>query len=381
MRLLSLFCLTAMISSLLSGTAHAEPKGIVVRVNTDGHPVSGTSAALLTPAGGETQEIPLFDAGEPPDVTAADGVFSGSAWLEGETFAISVRLGDQVHDAGRVSWDPSDSKRDLSITIMGGMVTAEAGVSNAPAGQGPGATPPVSDELGNPPSAGAGQDGPSPVGPPQAGSAAPEPPVNSRSAMLIQLLGLALGLVVIGAVARWWWRTGPDPQDGPLGLAPLAEPGLLGPGTPSLSDPVSVWAVSPGDLPALVRPLLATVARHRVVCLLTPATLAPPRVHGGPVYPTADLAEFHDALGELSQKGLGRAAGFAVVEQLDAKDLENLVADVPPGVALVVLVSHPANDVADTVACRLDGAQWVFGSGDNAVVTSVTAQGLQPVSP
>ena len=320
-----------------------------------------------------------------------------------------MRLGDTVHEAGRVSWGAEDAKRDLNVTIVGGLVTAEATVSNpslpltagVPEGEpdpamakqppkdgeispqdtnNPGG-PPIPGEDGNPPAvdgAGGGAEGAA-ARPPQALGTGPQPDAGSKGLMIAQLFGLALGIAVIIAMVKWWWQTGDDGLGGPLGLEPLAEPGLLGPGTPSLSEPVSVWGATAADISALVGPLLGTVARHRVVCMLAPATLAAPQVFGGPVYPTSDTEEFHDALDALAAEGTELAVGFVVAEHLDAETLEGLVSGLPAGVGLVVLAVSPTAELPAPVSCRRDGARWVFAQGDTTVIAAVAANGLVPV--
>lgn len=408
MRALVLILLPLLVISLLPGPAHADAKGVVVRVATDGVPVEGTSVALLTPEGGETKEIALNDEGQPPDVDAGDGTLSGSAWLDGEVFSVSVRLGDQLHDAGRVSWSVDDTKRDLNVTIVGGLVTAEASVSKPPPPQ-PGQTPdqalddvpppggdgllpapdpsnpggdPVPGLNGNPPAETPGAvgaaDGPS--RPPMALGTGAQPDQGPKGLLLAQLFGLALGLVAIVAVVKWWWQPGDDPSVGPLGLEPLGEPGLIGPGTPALSDGISVWVASPAEVAALAGPLLATVARHRVVALWTPATLPSPRVFGGPVYPVGDRAELADCLGVLAGRGAPPAAGFVVAESLDPDTLHALAASAPPGVALVVLAAATVEGSTSSVACRRDGERWVFEHGGATVVARVGVAGLEPVT-
>lgn len=396
MRPAALVLLAAVTGALLSTSAHADTNGVVVRVATDGSAVAGSAVAVLTPEGGEPVEIALNDGGEPPDVDAGDGTWSGSEWLEGDAFAVSVRLGDQTHDAGRISWTAEDTMRDLSVTIIGGVVTAEASVSTRPPprpGEVPGAAiqPPDQDPA-NPipvpvPGTGSGPEVLPPaddgsldvaVRPPAALATGPQTDARPPGRLLAKLFALAIGLVGVIALVSWWRRGLRGDGLGPLGLAPLDEPGLLGPGTPSLSTPVSIWSTSTAELAGLVVPLLGTVARHRVVCFLAPADLGRPKVFGGPVYPVEDAAELHDALDVLIEESRHRAMGFVVVEALEAEALESLVAGLPASAGLVVLTASVGEGLTADVSCRRDGERWAFRQGQQDVVAAVVADGLAP---
>ncbi len=383
----SLPLLLGLVGPLSSQEAHAEPRGIVARVVV-GEGASGTPSQVnLVPTGdstGETVEIELNDAGEAPDVEGEDGIFSGTLWVEGETFDVTLLVDGDARPVGSIEWSVEDEQRDLNITLVGDEVTISADVKQPlppqpdgsasgenfqpPPGEGgvEGAPQPPPGEAGAPPPAGGGQ--------PMALGTGEQPDGSApQSSGLLQVLGLILGLLAILTVV-WWWRQPPEDDEGmelPEGVSLQPEGGFLGEGTPSLSHGVTVFGVSRADGPLLVAPLLGTLARTRSVAASVPATLELPSVLGGPVYKVRGGKEvLKDTLATLSHDLGTRVVGFVVAEGFDAAALAALSSGLPAGVGVAVLAIEPAADLDGVVTVRRDGGDggarygqcWVFSS-------------------
>ena len=107
--------------ALGSSFAHAEQRGLVVRLQFDANPPKAASVTLA-PKGGDPSTIEVKDDGAPPDVTKEDGIWSGAIWMEGDEFTVTLDLDGTKKDAGTVSWSADDVARDLSINVSGSNV-------------------------------------------------------------------------------------------------------------------------------------------------------------------------------------------------------------------------------------------------------------------
>lgn len=353
--------------------------GLMIRVVVaEGQP--DPVSVLLTPVGGgPTETVAIKDDGSAGDVEAGDRTWSGSKWLKGDGFTVAVQTADGPLEAGAVSWDADSTTRDLVVTVDASQVTAEALVWSAPAAPPEGASgaggPP--DPAQSPPAGGgsavggsAGPDG-GPPGAPGGGA----PASSAGNVGVLRIVGAVVGVVLLGLL--WWWnRQGKAGNDDLLG-APLAEPGLLGPGTPSLSAGVSIWAVARADAPDLARALLGTLARDRAVVASGPATFPVPAVHGGPVYPLREPGP--EAVGDALAWFLDhseRAAGFVIAEAPTLETIAELQAACPEGQGIVVLAVDAPDGLAGALRCRRAPGGWALGAGDGAVVVAEGPYGL-----
>ncbi len=182
------------------------------------------------------------------------------------------------------------------------------------------------------------------------------------------------GALLVGALLYWVFGGGRWGGGRPGGdrrslerLRPAAEPGLLHPALPSLSDGLAVWVVAPELQDALIHVLLAELARGRSVLVAAPARVVLPLVHGGPVY---RVEGGRPAQLRRSAAGLGpeaRAAALIVGPEGAAPGLEDWSGALPAGVGgVVVLSERPAGWSAPIVELRRaegeDGAlQLVLG--------------------
>ena len=177
-------------------------------------------------------------------------------------------------------------------------------------------------------------------------------------------------LVLVG-VAWLWLRNRPAEGGGgtPNGLVVVPEPGLLGPGTPSLSDGLGLWIVPEADQEAVVAPLLATLARHHRVLFAAPSRVAAPSVYGGPVYRATNTRPSHvgDAAEALQREG-GAVAVLFVGTGADAATIRDYADLLPTGVGSICLVAQdPGVPAITRVLAQRDGGAWVVTVGDRTL--------------
>ena len=373
-------------------TAHAEERGLVVRLSGDGEAIEGAVTVELQAEGRAAKTIELKDDGTASDVTAGDGTWTGTSWLEGDDFAVRVHVGGATMDGGKVSWEASDTARDLAVKLLGGTVTVETGVSgtgvggapNEPGapGGGPGAEPGsvvngAPSEPGTPPPPG----GPIAPGGPGAGPALP--PTSSKTDSTLYI-SFGLGTLLLVAIAWVWLRNRPAEGGSRAGgVTRVPEPGLLGDGTPSLSDGLMVWIAGPEDEAALVKPLAATLARHHRVLFAAPSASPAPSVCGGPVFRAANVRPSHvgDAAEALQRDGGAPVVVLLAGAKPDAgihKDYADLL---PIGTGGVSIVSaDPGVTGVGRVTARRDGPVWVLQAGERTLRMTEGPTGFTPES-
>lgn len=329
----------------------AGQKGVVVRLRFDGEKPAGDVVIHLT-SGSEKVDITPKDDGKSPDVNADDGEASASVWVDADTVSVTATVGGKELPGGEVAWGAADVARDLSIVVSGESVSAEAGV---PTGSG-GAD--VASGAPSLPAVNGGETAPSAdpsARAPRAPSASPTPTNSSGQPLLFVGIG-AVALLFAGV--GWFALRG----GGPSGdwLEPEPEAGLLGPGTPSATAGISLWAADEAQIAALADALLATLARHHRVLVITDGGWAPPPVPGGPVWLAKDgrtksirttLEAFLDDYGE-------RPALF-IVGNMDTKRFAAIQKALPPGVGGVAVVSASGGTEGAIVGER-SGAGWNF---------------------
>ncbi|HCH62085.1 MAG: hypothetical protein CL927_11555 [Deltaproteobacteria bacterium] len=299
-----------------------EQNGVMVLLRSEGT-LSGAVSVTLAGAS-QTVSVEMNDQGTAPDVRAGDGIWAGVVDAAPQSGRVALKTGSGTLDGNRVEWAEDDRARELQLRIVDGVLKAEATVHQGVAA----VATPNGDPMGKPVPVAAGEAGsaPAPAGdmgeaPRTAVSAGPTPgvaagpasgpaaarpvqsgAVDARAGAAVAERGVGGWGVVPGvlallfaigalAVALRAWSTGkgragagePSPSL-PLPTR-MSEPGLLGPGTPSASAGVSVWT----GPQAVLRPLLAHVARGRPVVVATGEAVSMPAVFGGPVFHVASL--------------------------------------------------------------------------------------------
>jgi hypothetical protein len=368
--------------SLLAGVAHAEPHGLVIRLQVSGETISDAAFVVLTPKEGDATRVQVKDDGAAPDVAAGDGVWAGAVWLEGDAFEVSLDVDGKQIPGGPASWAATDSARDLAVGWKSGAVTVEAGVSGSGVGNAP-----LPGGMGDSPPAGAA---PTPGGALPGGASMSPPPLGNAASLGASgdgtlYIGLGLGVLLLVGVAWLWLRSRPaDEAARPSGLTVVAEPGLLGPGTPSLSDGLQLWLVSAEDAAAVVKPLLATLARHHRVLVVAPGEMSVPSVYGGPVFRSSNLrpSRVGDAAESLLATG-GNVAVLLTGTGGDAASIKDYADLLPTGVGAVCVVqSDPGVPALARVTARWDGAVWVVTAPERTLRLVETVNGFEeaPVS-
>lgn len=335
--------------------------GVVVRLMADPVP-SAPVVAQLAAAGQPAVESTLHDDGKDPDVTGGDGVFSGSAFVQGDEFTVTLNAAGSQLGSTEVKWAAADPQRDLTLTWAGGVLKGEAGVS-MPAPANGGASPTsVSPTPGSPTPASPPPGGPG--GQPEGGPGqAPSGPggVNS-SADATWYLVFGGALLAAAGLGYFWFRSrgAAEPTALPPGVARLAERGLFGPGTPSASGGPSGWVLPAG--PEAVAGLLGALAERRRVLVVAPEDAVLPEVAGGPVHRIApgNTEAILDAADEL----LGGDSGGAVLWLAplpEGKAREALLGELPRGVGL--LAAGGGADAAWPTATLLQDDGWLIACG------------------
>ena len=365
--LLLLFCPTVW--------AQDEMGGLVVRLVVE-DALDADVKVVLTDEAGTTSEAVLQDDGQAPDVVAGDLHYSGAALVMGSAFTVELVIGDTVTPAGDIEYAHDQPEgRNLLLTRTAGILSTEATVT-------PVQDEPTPEPPGSGPSPGPA-DGAGPQAPPAGDVPLTFPGAGSDSSggggddgtSLYLLLGL--GLVALAGVGALWLRGGGRERPSlEGGVGPLPEASLLGNGTPSLSDGLSVWRVAPADLAGFGGALLQHLAVHHRVLVVAPATVELVPVHGGPVYrsPSLSPSKVADSCDDLED---ARGAPLAVLVLTDAPDVEALedYADLlAPDLGVVVVSSQDVElEAPQLQVAPADGGWTVDGVAYRATRTGLEA--------
>jgi hypothetical protein len=366
---------------LLSPTASART-GIVVRLVTGGEAIEAPVEAILVNDEDKEFKLTLVDNGEPPDVSAGDYDFSGSSIIEGENFTVFVSTNGNKEEVGEVSWPADVTARDLIITRYEGIVTLEtgAGDNQQPPGEpsnpgGAGSTPEgdvaPGGAIGGPSTPG---EATSPARSPNVSFPEPNSGVNAQDDATLYVIGGIL-LLILAAVAFFWFR---EPTTASLSgdrrphsstinarVHRMPEPGLLGDGSPSLSDGTSFWVVPETDATDFTQILLASMAQHHQVLVVSSTTDELPLVHGGPVYRMKSPRPTHvaDAVDALSHSS-GRPVAILIHAAEMDSSLLNDYADLLPGnVGAAVVVHNSPGGLELTVNVSRTNSGWHLNIG------------------
>jgi hypothetical protein len=317
----------------------------------------------LTSPDKNTSDVQLKDDGGPPDVTAGDGIWSGTIWSATDEFQVSLSAGSTEFKGGAVSWKPTDVQRDLSLSLGEGGLQAEAAVAQAmPAGS---ASPPSASALSN-------------LNNPESPSGNATFSNSGGDSTLYVALGIgALMLAVIG----YLWLRGRGPVALPAGMSLVPEPGLFGAGTPSLSEGLSLWVTSPNDASELARLLLLSLSRHHRVLVSAPARSPLPAVRGGPVYRIASgkSRQLMDAVDALHELNPGSLTVLMLGENLDARALKEHMEALPEGVGGVVILMEALTAALPTVHCQRREDHWLLRHGEIEVRVRESAEGFERI--
>ena len=287
--------------------------------------------------------------------------------------------------------------RDLIITRYEGVVTLETGAGDNQqppgqptepglAGDGPVGQPPEGGTMGAPGAPGEGMaSGTSPARSPNVSFPEPDGGVSAQDDATLYVIGGVL-LLILAAVAFFWFRVPageatsdgrPRPVVGNDRVHRMPEPGLLGDGTPSLSDGTSIWVVKSDEANAFTKLLLTSMAQHHRVLVVSVSPDDLPLVHGGPVYRMKSPRPTHvaDAVHALQSE-----PGLPVSILVHAAQMEpallNDYADLMPGTvgsAIVVHDEYKGPEATVEVTQQPDG--WLLSmSGSSSQVQLRSAE-------
>ncbi len=362
--------------------------GIVVRLSTGGETVDAPVEAILTNSAGVVTSLTLKDNGEAPDVNAGDHHYSASSMLDGENFTVTLSIGGKAEEVGEVSWPAEVTARDLVINRYDGIVTLETGAGDngqpmgEPASPGGASGEPVPGSATGEPVDNPAVNGTAPARGPNVTFSSSGSGTTPENDSTLYVIGGVL-LLILAAVAFFWFREptesspGASNSDSAL-VHRLPEPGLLGDGTPSLSDGSSVWIVEADATADFMALLLGSMAAHHRVVVVAPGSNPIPLVHGGPVYRMKNPRPSHvgEAVAELM-----RGAGQPVAVLVDATRMEESMlsdyADLVPGELGIVFIRntpHKGPERSLTATKTADG--WSIVDGESRVVLRMNEWGI-----
>jgi hypothetical protein len=382
-------------SVLILTPAASARTGIVVRLVTGGEAIEAPVEAILVNDEDKEYKLTLVDNGEPPDVSAGDYDFSGSSIIEGENFAVFVSTNGNKEEVGEVSWPADVTARDLIITRYEGIVTLETGAGDnqqppgEPSNPGVAGSAPEGDvapggAIGGPSTPG---EATSPARSPNVSFPEPNSGVNAQDDATLYVIGGIL-LLILAAVAFFWFRepstASPSGDARPRSstinarVHRMPEPGLLGDGSPSLSDGTSFWVVSETDAADFTQILLASMAQHHQVLVVSSTTDELPLVHGGPVYRMKSPRPTHvaDAVNALAHSSGQPVAILIHAAEMDSSLLNDYADLLPGNVGAAVVVHNSPGGLELTVDVSRTSSGWHLNVGAKNIHLQAAEWGL-----
>ncbi len=321
----------------LVSIAVAQQTGLVARVEGE-----GIVAPVMVRLDGDegSFELTLNDQGEPPDVLPDDDRWAGDVYLKGDTFQVTLTMGETQHVVGEVSW-PSEEKpqpRDLILSVQGGMVTAEARTARTTVSptRETGAREPVVTLPG-----------------------AAQPKRDYSPWIIVVGVGFLL-LAGVGFVWRRKKRSRGYAVKTNADLMP--EPPLLGPGTPSVSQGTSIWKLDKEEHSPFIAALITRLSRHhRVLVVGTDA----PKVERGPVYLADSDKPVH--VGDAAEDLLA-GPGLPLLVVLATDEVDTYEAQLPESVG-VLFVTTALPQETDAICLEVAPIEegWSISAGETTL--------------
>jgi len=307
---------------LAPGLSSASGMGVLVRLDAGDQVMEPPIKAVFT-LDGERHEVLLSDDGVGADVSAGDGMWVGSGFCDSHSFGITLITPAGTYEGGSVEWPPSQPTRDIDLLLEEGRLVVS---TNAISKSGGSEEPPKQDA-------------------PTARQGPPSSPDANGSESFSPALYIVAGVGMLGLMVLVLWRSRNRAAPDESALLPrtvevVPEPGLSGPGTPSLSDGLVVWRVAENNLGKAVSDVLTALARFHQVLIVAPSKVAVPEVAGGPVHvcQSSRPASIHARMAELARLP-GRPPALLLVGQSADADGFRDIADAVPfnhgGIALV----------------------------------------------
>ncbi len=357
--------------------AYASAQGVLVRLDASTRSLTAPVEVHLVGGNGDVL-VTLSDSGDGADVIAADGVWSGAAFPDGDRFEVSVVSGGTTWSAGEVTWTADAAARDIDLKLIDDTVTLQSGVGgNAGASK--------ARKAGGEGKAGRGGKSGKSKSTRSGGSRRRE---SSESVGddglsmgdIVAFSGLGLGVIALLAAAAVWLR-GRGAASGvalPRGLEVVPEAGVFGEGTPSLTDGLFVWKVDEADTHAAVTDALRSLAAWHRVLVVAPKGFAVPTVPGGPVLVShatrpAAIGDQLDAL--VSTPGRPPAL-LAVGLGTDPDRMRDLADAIPLDLGGIALVHGDVPTELPVVHGQKQANGWSLTLGSRTMVVASTPTGL-----
>ena len=191
-------------------------------------------------------------------------------------------------------------------------------------------------------------------------------------------------LLILAGVAFLWFRPQDETEPSPARFTGsdqahrMPEPGLLGEGTPSMSDGACVWHIDAEDTDEFIGLLLGSMAAHHRVLVVSPGAAPLPLVAGGPVFKMKNPRPSH-----VSQtlESLSRAPGlnfsiFIRATEMNAQTISEYCETLPQdvGTAIIVNAEHTGPESSVRVSREADG--WSIVSGSTTVRLTMNSWGM-----
>jgi len=357
----ALFALT----TLLASPARAQaPQGVVVRLEAEGKLLTEAPVIELLPTSGEASvQVSLNDEGQPPDVVAGDGTWAGSGMTDASSLQVRAVISGKSFDGGTVRWEDATGPRDLVISYGWSGIQATTGSAGMQKSQ---ASP--TDSRGGKEERRARKTGST--------TGAPATPSATNWLAWLPLAGGSLfALIGFGLAIR-----NSRPPLRPMKLPRLAEPPLLGPGTPALHRGLSCWQVTSEDRDPLTEALVRTMARHHRVLLVLPADAPEPTTFGGPVYICRDAtpSRVEDHLIDLFDRPGLPVAVLMVHDSPTPEELKAYREILDPDVGGIVLSTQPDPSTPPDITVARANDRFVLQTATTRVTVHIDHQGLVP---
>ncbi len=300
--------------------------------------------------------------------------------LDGNAFTVSISLGGAVEEVGEVSWPEDVTARDLVITRYDGIVTLETGAGDNAQPNGLPAGGASAGTTGAPaPGPGGADNARAPAVSFAAGS---DTPGKMQDDATLYVIGGIL-LLVLAGVAFFWFRpeqagSSTTRYIGSDQAHRLPEPGLLGEGSPSLSDGPPVWVVQPADTDEFLGLLLSSMAAHHRVLVVAPGTDTLTLVHGGPVFRMKNPRPPHvtDALDTLRTEPGQSFSVLIRATDMNEKTIAEYCEQLPPDVGTAIVVNARHDGPEQQVSVSRDGHGWLLKTASCSVRLTMNEWGL-----
>jgi hypothetical protein len=210
-------------------------------------------------------------------------------------------------------------------------------------------------------------------------------PVSSGEDSTLYVIGGIL-LLLLAAVAYFWFKpedaeTTPVRFSGSVAAHQLPQPGLLGEGSPSLSDGATVWIVEAPDTEEFISLLLSQMASHHRVLIVSPGTDSIPLTAGGPVFRMKNPRPTHvaDAVNSLLVNPGNPMAILIKATSVDANTINDYCELLPGAVGTTIVVNGVYSGPEQQVTVKREPNGWRLDTSSGTVRLTMNPWGMSSV--